>query len=194
MAFMLAAESMELFRSANETEFIAAVAIPLLAGIILVTLLAAARWLRALFLGGVICGLIVPTSVLILSAAIRQASGGEILGSLFALSVLWPFAATPMGLAGCVFGALGASWIRFRSRSLHMSERLVIESALLGTALGGLVPISALVWGEGKREKVLADVPAWAVSGLVCAFLVVYALRKQGLLFEVSPTSSNQGP
>jgi predicted membrane protein len=122
--------------------------------------------------------------VIILFAAIRQAPAGDALTMLVALPIAWTLAVTtPMGLAGCLFGALGASWIRFRSRSLHMSNRLLLESALLGTALGGLVPISALVWGEGTRENVLAVVPAGAASGLVCAFLVVHALRKQGLLF-----------
>jgi len=98
-----------------------------------------------------------------------------------------------LGPAGCVFGARGASWIRFRSSSLHASRRLLLESALLGTVLGGVVPISALVWGWGPREKVLSVVPRGAGSGLVSAFLVVRALRKRGLLFEVRPASSIQG-
>ena len=157
----------------------------------------AAPWLRALFLGAIICGLIGPAVALIVIvpiAAIRQASAGDALTTLAALPIAWIFAVIPMGPAGCLFGALGASWIRFRSRSLHVSRRLLLESALLGTALGGLVPISGLVLGWGPRENVLSVVPAGAASGLVCAFLVVYALRKQGLLFEASPTSSNQGP
>jgi hypothetical protein len=99
-----------------------------------------------------------------------------------------------MGPAGCVFGALGASWIRFRSRSLHASRRLLLESALLGTVLGGLVPLSGLVWGWGPVKDALSLVPEGATSGLVCAFLVVLALRKRGLLFEVSATSFVQNP
>jgi len=115
--------------------------------------------------------------------AIRQASAGNTLTTLAALPIAWVFAVIPMGPGGCVFGALGASWIRFRSRSLRASKRLLLESALLGTALGGAVPLSALVWGWGPRENVLSVVPAGAASGLVCAFLVVRALRKRDLLF-----------
>jgi hypothetical protein len=157
----------------------------------------AAPWLRALFLGAIFCGLIGPALALIVLipfTAIRQGSARDALTTLTALPIAWIFAVIPMGPGGCLFGALGASWIRFRSRSLHVSRRLLLESALLGAALGGLVPISALVWGWGPRENVLSVVPAGAASGLVCAFLVVYALRKQGLLFEMSPTSSNQTP
>ena len=157
----------------------------------------AAPWLRALFLGAIICGLIgpgLPLVVFIPFTAIRQASVRDALTTLAALPVAWIFAIIPMGPAGCVFGALGASWIRFRSSSLHASKRLLLESALLGAVLGGLVPISALAWGWGPRENVLSVVPAGAASGLVCAFLVLLALRKRGLLFEVRPTSSIQNP
>jgi len=157
----------------------------------------AAPWLRALFLRAIICGLIGPALPLIVImpfTAIREASAGDALTTLAALPIAWIFAVIPMGPSGCVFGALGASWIRFRSRSLRGSGRLLLESALLGTLLGGVVPMSALVWGWGPRENVLSVVPAGAASGLVCAFLVVLALRKQGLLFEVSPTSSTQNP
>jgi hypothetical protein len=158
---------------------------------------AAAPWLRALFLGAIICGLIgpgLPLIVFIPFTAIRQASARDALTLLATLPIAWIFAIIPMGPAGCVFGALGACWIRFRSSSLHAPKRLLIESALLGTVFGGVVPISALVWGWGPRENVLSVVPAGAASGLVCAFLVVLALRKRGLLFEVSPTSSIQNP
>jgi len=158
---------------------------------------AAAPWLRALFLGAIICGLIgpgLPLIVFIPFTAIRQASARDALTSLATLPIAWIFAIIPMGPAGCVFGALGACWIRFRSSSLHAPKRLLIESALLGTVFGGVVPISALVWGWGPRENVLSVVPAGAASGLVCAFLVVLALRKRGLLFEVSPTSSIRNP
>jgi hypothetical protein len=157
----------------------------------------AAPWLRVLFLGAIICGLIgpgLPLIVFIPFTAIREASARDALATLAALPVAWVFAITPMGPAGCLFGALGASWIRFRSSSLRASKRLLLESALLGTVLGGVVPISALVWGWGPRENVLSVVPAGAASGLVCAFLVVLALRKRGLLFEVRPTSSIQNP
>ena len=157
---------------------------------------AAAPWLRALFLGAIICGLIgpgLPLIVFIPFTAVQQASASDALTTLATLPVAWIFAIIPMGPAGCVFGALGASWIRFRSSSLHVSRRLLLESALLGTVLGGVVPISALLRGWGPRENVLSVVPAGAASGLVCAFLLVYALRKRGLLFAVPPTSSVQG-
>ena len=156
-----------------------------------------AAWLRALFLGAIVCGLIgpvLPLIVFIPFTAIRQTPARDALSTLAALPIAWIFAIIPMGPAGCVFGALGASWIRFRSRSLHASRRLVLESALLGTVLGGLVPISGLVWGWGPLEDALPLVPEGAASGLVCAFLVVLALRKRGLLFEVSATSSVQNP
>lgn len=156
-----------------------------------------APWLRALLLGAIICGLIgpgLPLIVFIPFTAIRQASVREALTTLEALPLAWLIAIIAMGPAGCVFGALGASWIRFRSSSLHVSRRLLLESALLGTALGGVVPISALVWGWGPRENLLSVVPAGAASGLVCAFLVVHALRKRGLILAVSPTSSIQEP
>ena len=156
---------------------------------------AAAPWLHALFLGAIICGLIgpgLPLIVFIPFSAIRQASARDALTTLAALPIAWIFAIIPMGPAGCVFGALGASWIRFRSGSLHTSYRLLLESALLGSVLGGIVPISALVLGWGPRENVLSVIPAGAASGLVCAFLVVIALRKRGLLFKVSAASSTQ--
>lgn len=157
----------------------------------------AAPWLRALFLGAIICGLIgpgLPLIVFIPFTAIRQASASDALTTLATLPIAWIFAIIPMGPAGCVFGALGASWIRFRSSSLHTSRRLLLESALLGTVLGGVVPISALIGGWGPRENVLSVIPAGAASGLVCAFLVVRALRQRGLLFSVSSTSSIQHP
>jgi hypothetical protein len=157
----------------------------------------AAPWLRALFLGAIICGLIgpgLPLIVFIPFTAIRQASAHDALITLTALPIAWIFAIIPMGPAGCVFGALGACWIRFRASSSHAPKRLLLESALLGIVFGGVVPISALVWGWGPRENVLSVVPAGAASGLVCAFLVVLALRKQGLLFETSATSPVQNP
>ncbi len=155
----------------------------------------AAPWLRALFLGAIICGLIgpgLPLIVFIPFTAIRQASARDALTTLAALPIAWIFAIIPMGPAGCLFGALGASWIRFRSSSLHALRRLLLESALLGALLGGVVPISALIWGWGPRENVLSVVPAGAASGLVCAFLVVLALRKRGLLLEASPRPAIQ--
>jgi hypothetical protein len=155
----------------------------------------AAPWLRALFLGAIICGLIgpgLPLIVFIPFTAIRQASARDALTTLAALPIAWIFAIIPMGPAGCLFGALGASWIRFRSSSLHALKRLLLESALLGALLGGVVPISALIWGWGPRENVLSVVPAGAASGLVCAFFVVLALRKRGLLLEASPRPAIQ--
>ena len=157
----------------------------------------ASPWLRTVFVGVIICGLIgpgLPLIVFIPSTAIRQASARDVLTMMAALPIAWIFAIIPMGPASCVFGALGASWIRFRSSSLHAPKRLLLESALLGAVLGAVVPISALTWGWGPRENVLSVVPAGAASGLVCAFLVVLALRKRGLLFEVRPTSSIQNP
>ena len=158
----------------------------------------AAPWLRTLFLGAIICGLVgpgLPLIVFIPFIAVRQTPArGDALATLAALPIAWIFAIIPMGPAACVFGALGACWIRFRSRALHASKRILLESALLGTVLGAAVPVSTLVWGWSPRENVLSVIPAGAASGLVCAFLVVLALRKQGLLFEVSPTSSTQNP
>jgi hypothetical protein len=158
---------------------------------------AAAPWFRASFVGAIICGLIGPGLGLIAFipfTAIRHVSARDALMTLAALPAWWIFAIIPMGPTGCVLGALGASWIRFRSRSLHASRRLLLESALLGTVLGGVVPISTLAWGWGPRENVLRLVPVGAASGLICAFLTVSALRKLSLLFVGSPTSAIQAP
>lgn len=155
-------------------------------------------WLRAALIGAIICSAVGPAlgAVIVVFplATIKQASARDALITIAALPVYWIFAVIPTGPAGFIFGALGASWIRFRSRAVHASTRLQLESAFLGAVLGGTVPITTLVWGWGPRENVLSAVPAGAASGLICGLLVAHTLRKRGLLFVAISTSSDQPP
>jgi hypothetical protein len=151
-------------------------------------------WVRSLFLGAIICGVIGPViGVTILGTfhAIQESSVRAALTALTVLPWAWIAAIIFMGPAGFVLGALGASWIRFRARSLHVSKRLWLESTLLGTALGACVPVSGMVWGWRLRETVLPEVPLGAASGLICALLVVGALIRRGLLISANSASSN---
>jgi hypothetical protein len=146
----------------------------------------AASWLRAISVGAIICGLIGPALGLVAFvpvAAMRHLSAHDTLSTLATLPVLWLFAIVPMGPIGGIFGALGASWIRFRSLTLHASRRLLLESAALGTVLGAAAPIVALACGWGPRENILRLIPVGAISGLICGALVERALRKLHLLF-----------
>jgi hypothetical protein len=88
-----------------------------------------------------------------------------------------------MGPLGAVLGAIGAVWIDFRSRVLT-KRRLFLETALLGTLLGAIVPLTTLFFGWGGFRAVLSGyVPIGAVTGGACALLVLFTLGKRGLLF-----------
>ncbi len=142
-------------------------------------------WLRAAFTGFIICGIIGPAAplfVLILASAFKDTSFFEALRTLEAFPVAWLFALIPMGPPGAVLGALGALWIRFRSKAIS-SRRLFFEILSVGALLGALVPLAALVFGWGDLQIVLSGyVPIGAITGAICAFLVHYTLKKQGLL------------
>ena|ERR1039457_1157627 len=146
-----------------------------------------APWLRAGFAGAVICGVLgpaLPLLVLIPVSAFKDASSFEALRTLAAFPVAWLFALIPMGLPGAIFGVLGAVWIRFRSSGLA-PRRLFLETGLLGTLLGAIVPLTTLIFGWGGFRTVLSGyVPVGAITGAVCALLVLLTLRKRGLLFD----------
>jgi hypothetical protein len=142
-------------------------------------------WLRAAFAGAVICGVVgpgFPLLVLIPASALKDASSFEALKTLEAFPVARLFALIPMGPPGALLGALGASWIQFRSRRLA-SSRLLWEAESVGTLLGAVVPITTLAFGWGPLDVLLGYVRIGGVMGAVCAFLVVYILRRRGLLF-----------
>jgi hypothetical protein len=143
-------------------------------------------WIGTIFVGAIICGLIGPAIGLIAFipfAGVSRLSAHDTLTTLASFPIWWVFAIIPMGPVGSIFGGLGASWIRFRSRTLHASGRLLFESTSLGTVLGAAAPIVALAGGWGPHQNILRLIPVGAVSGLICGALVERALRKLHLLF-----------
>jgi hypothetical protein len=107
----------------------------------------------------------------------------EALAALGVFLFTWPLALMVGGPGGVVLGTLGALWIRVRSKSVD-SRRLAFEAGLLGTLLGAIVPLTTLIFGWGGFRTVLSGyVPIGAITGAVCALLVLLTLRKRGLLF-----------
>jgi len=156
------------------------------------------RWaaLRAALVGAGICGLIGPCLPLLveipLDAFREKSSLLYALGALKVLPFVWPVAVILMGPPGALFGALGALWIRTRSRKLK-PRRLWIETALAGFLLGAAVPLSMYVLaGVAKTPnpssfEVLISMGVG--SGIICALLVLLTMRRLRLL--LTPPGSN---
>src|SRR5256884_3200398 len=113
--------------------------------------------------------------------AIRQASASDDLTTLATLPIAWVFAIIPMGPADCVFGALGASWIRsahqIRSRSEeHTSElqsRLHLVCRLLLEKKKTHIPLSPITHQEHTSHELrsahLPRLVARLMTPAVCA-------------------------
>ena len=143
-------------------------------------------WLRAALVGIGICGLIGPVLPLLVTLpaeAFNQKS--SILNALSALRFI-PyvslFAVVAVGPAGALLGALGALWIRHRSRKLDF-RHLLLETALAGLMLGALVPLPMFVaYTNQDLMSLITLVLMGAGSGISCASLVFLTMNRLGLL------------
>jgi membrane associated rhomboid family serine protease len=89
-----------------------------------------------------------------------------------------------VGAPGISFGAIGALWIRFRSKR-SPARRLLLEALLLGALLGAIVPLTTRIFGPNSREFLRYVTPVAAITGAICAFLAFHTLKKLGLLVAI---------
>ncbi len=135
-----------------------------------------AEWWKAALLGGIVSGLVGPGI-------------GFIVEMRFAfpyiyLPWLWFWAVVAVGPPAFVLGCVGGILLRVLSAMCSTMRVVTGMAAALGLTLGGAVaPFGVFVLGWGAKEKgVLNFVPTGAVTGLVCAFLILWLLRRRGLL------------
>lgn len=139
-------------------------------------------WLYTALTGALICGILGPALPLLVMVLREISFTREAWATLYVFIMTWPIAVILMGPSGVSLGALGALYVRFRSRSSN-AKRLFLEAVLLGTLLGATVPLIPLVFGSSDRDFLRHFVPTGAITGSVCALLVFCSLRKLGLLF-----------
>jgi hypothetical protein len=144
--------------------------------------------LHTVLVGIGICGLIgpaLPLFVMIPMDAFQDRSVHDLLNTIVVFPYVWLYAVLIMGPAGAVLGALGALWIRFRSRNLN-PKLLLLESIIVGLVLGTSVPLPmSLLFGPKPGLDLLkTSVFMGTPSGIVCAVLVFLAMSRLGLLSE----------
>ena len=134
------------------------------------------EWWKAALLSGIVSGLVGPGI-------------GFVVEMRFALPYiylpwLWFWAIVAVGPPAFVLGCLGGIFLRALSARCATIQVLTGIAAALGLTLGGaVVPFGVFVLGWGAKEKgLLSLVPTGAIAGLVCTLLILWLLRRCGLL------------
>jgi len=150
-------------------------------------------------IGAFVCGLLGPTlgalAILGSEVAHEQHPVTAAVLSLRLLPWVLPVAVGLIGPGAFVLGGLGALVIQSMSARVRSAKALVLQTAILGIVLGGAVPVVVdLVYAafSGNRNKNFETslLPLGAVTGLVCAALVYWLLRRMRLLcFQQSDDS-----
>jgi len=145
-----------------------------------------AEWWKAAILSGVVSGFVGPGI-------------GFVVDTRFALPYiylpwLWLWAVVFVGPPAFVLGCIGGILLKALSAKCATIQALTSMAAALGLALGGaVVPFGVFVLGWGAKEKgLLSFVPTGAITGLVCTLLILWLLRRRGLL--PLRTSSSKTP
>jgi len=144
-------------------------------------------WLRAVLVGIGICGLVGPMLPLLVTFPIaifnERPLGRSTLSSLGIFPIAWLAAVFVVGPAGAVLGALGALWIRFRSRNIGFKQ-LLFETALAGLGFGTLAPLPLLALGTNHSDlsSFKGYILMGCASGIVCALLVLLTMNQFALL------------
>lgn len=138
-------------------------------------------WLYTALVGALICGILGPALPLLVLVFRETSSFREVWAALYVFVMTWPLAVMFVGAPGVAFGTLAALWIRFRSKRFA-SRRLLLETLVLGPLLGAIVPLTTRVFGPSSREFLPYVTPIGAITGVICAFLTLFTLKKLGLL------------
>ena len=135
-----------------------------------------AEWWRAAILSGIVSGFVGPGI-------------GFIVEMRFVLPYhylpwLWFWAIVAVGPPAFVLGCVGGLLLKALSARCATIQALTSMAAALGLALGGAtVPFGVFVLRWGAKEKgLLGFVPTGAITGLVCTLLILWLLRRGGLL------------
>jgi len=154
---------------------------------------------KAAVIGAFVCGSLGPT----LGALAMQGSEvaheqHPVTAAVLSFRLLpWvlPVAVMLVGPGAFVLGALGALVIQLMSARVRSAKGLVLQTAILGLVLGGAVPVVvdlvyAALSGDRNKNFETGLLPLGAVTGLVCAAVVYWLLRRMRLLcFQQSDDS-----
>jgi hypothetical protein len=135
-----------------------------------------AEWWKAALLSGIVSGLVGPGIGFVVE--MRSA-----LPYIY-LPWLWFWAIVAVGPPAFVLGCVGGILLKALSARCATIQVFTGIAATLGLTLGGaVVPVGVFVLGWGAKEKGLFSfVPTGAIAGLVCTLLMLWLLRRWGLL------------
>jgi len=102
----------------------------------------------------------------------------------FYLPAYWIMAVIAVGPAAFVLGCVGGVVLKALSAKCPTGRAVNAIAAALGLTLGGVVvPFGVFVFGWGAKEKGLwSFAPTGAITGLICTLLILWVLRRRGLL------------
>jgi hypothetical protein len=137
--------------------------------------------------GAVICSLLGPSLGALVIGAVTEFSIRDAISWVKVLPFTFLIAVMMIGPVAFVLGAVGAATVQVISTRVRSAKALFVQTAILGLVLGGAVPLVVdLVYAasEGGRNKNFETglLPLGAVSGLLCAAVVYWLLRRMGLL------------
>ena len=155
---------------------------------------------KAALTGAFLCALLGPTlgAVALLTSEMvheHEYSGRAAASTLSVLPWVLPVAVLLVGPGAFVLGGLGALVIQFMSTRVRSAKALVLQTTVLGLVLGGAVPVVVdlvytVLWGDRNKNFETGLLPLGAVTGLVCAAIVYWLLRRMRLLsFQQSDDS-----
>jgi len=140
--------------------------------------------------GAVICSLLGPTLgtlAMLTFGAVNEHTVHDAVSWLETLPFDLIVAVMLMGPVAFVLGGIGALLIQFMSTRVRSAQALFLQTAILGLVFGGAVPVVVdLVYAalQGNRNKNFETglLPLGALTGLVCAAVVYWLLRRMRLL------------
>lgn len=145
------------------------------------------KW-KAALTGAVISGLVgpgIPLLVMACAAAYRS-SIREAASIIVSVPVGWIFAVIPVGPVAFVLGGVGGVLLQSVAAKFRSMKIVIIQAAVLGLVLGSVVPFfsAALGWGPtyNFKENVISALPVAAPTGVFCALVVLWLLRRRRLL------------
>ena len=148
--------------------------------------------------GAVICSLLGPTLgalAMLTFGAINELSVHDVVSWLETFPFALLVAVMLMGPAAFVLGGVGALAIQYMSTRVRPAKTLFLRTAILGLVFGGAVPVFVdlvyAAFGGGRNKNFETGLlPLGAVTGLVCAAVVYWLLRRMRLLsFQQSDDS-----
>ena len=146
-----------------------------------------AKW-RAALAGAAICALLGPgTALLLLEIQIlRPSSFREAAGIVVIVVKGWIFAFLAVGPSALVFGGVAGVLLQSLARQYRPIKVAILPAVMLGLVLGSAVPavttFVAWFWlGKDGRynftRDVLSQLPVAALTGVICALLLLWLFR-----------------